>query len=440
MKHNILIIIFLVLFRICSITAAGYESIYGFWRGAVERNGSVQIVEFMFIPKGDSAEGTYNIPEMGLFDEPVNEISLNDQALRFRFFMGYFDAYIDTETGEITGDNKKWDPPLRINLKKSLPDKQCFTKENITFNNKNILLKGTLYKPACADYFPAVLIVHGAEEPKSRRAWRYRYFAYLLAKNGIGSLIYDSRGVDSSSGNPDASIFELADDAVCGLNYLSVRSDVLKNKIGILGISRGGWTSAIAMNKTSAISFAVLFLGPSVSVWEQDQDAVRFSMKQDGFEIEQIDSALKHNKLYFECINDKSKWSSLERSVNNLKNRPWAKYIQTPRMYNDSDMIWWMKNKYDPIGDLSSSLVPVLSIFGENDPLVPPSENEYKMGQYLSKSGSKYEIIVAPQLPHNVHYNQFLKTGKWDWPGGYWVWPKRSVFLETKLVEWIKER
>lgn len=416
-----------------------HDNLTGFWHGAVNRLGSIQIVEFNFFDEGNTVTGNYSIPDMGLYEEPVDELNFNYPNMRFKTFMGYFDVSIDSISGEITGTNTKWDPPLTIHLKKMLSPQSLYNKEYISFPGNGNKISGNLFKPVGKNTFPVVILIHGADEPQSRRNWRYRYFAYLLSGNGYGTMIFDKRGIDSSTGNKDADFFELAEDVKAGVEYLSSRNDVEKDKIGILGASRGGWVAEIYAANYHDIAFAILFLGPSQSVWEQQLDAVEYQMKQENFEQVVIDSAVQNNKLYFQTVNDKKKWDSFQKSVIALKDKEWKQYLQLTETYNDSDMIWWRKNNYNPEKDLKNVKCPVLSIFGANDPLVPPEKNIEKMQQYLFQSGQKFEIKIITGLPHNIHYNQTLRGGEWKWPSGYWVWPKKSIELERTIIEWLNK-
>jgi dienelactone hydrolase len=430
---------FLILILAVTNFIYGNTDFTGYWNGGVERLGAIQPVEFNFYNDNGILKGTYNIPDMGLFDEPVEELKIEFSSIKFKIFMGYFDASLDTVTGEITGTNKNWNPSINIHLKKMLKPGNLFTKEYISFYNKDIRTAATLFKPIGIRNFPVVIIIHGSGEPQSRRNWRYRYFAYLLANNGIGALIYDKRGIDSSTGNKDADLYELSSDVESGVKYLLSRNDVEKNKIGVLGISRGGWVTEICASKFENIGFAILFVGPSVSVWEQQLDAVEFQMKSENYSQTNIDSALDNNKQYFETVNDKNRWEEFKKSLVYLKDKTWNQYIQLPETYNDSDMIWWRKNDYNPEKDLMNTKCTVLSIMGESDVLVPPQRNYNKMQKYLSASGQPFEIKIIPGLPHNIHFNQTLEGGEWNWPKSYWVWPKKSILLEETIISWLKK-
>ena len=56
----------------------------GHWSGAVVRENAIQLVDVRLAGSGDSLSGTYDIPELGLFDVPLREVSLSDSVLTLR--------------------------------------------------------------------------------------------------------------------------------------------------------------------------------------------------------------------------------------------------------------------------------------------------------------------------------------------------------------------
>ncbi len=428
----------LLLITIISNLTFGNTDLTGYWHGAVDRFGAVQLIEFNFYNDSGELKGIYNIPDMGLYEVPVEELHFELPVLTFKIFMGNFDMKLDTISGEITGVNESWKPSINIHLKKMLKPSMLFTKEYITIYNKSDRIASTLFKPVNKTKFPVVILIHGAENPR-RSNWRYRYFAYLFANNGYGVLIYDKQGLDSSTGNPDADFYELAEDVGAAAEYLSKRNDVEADKIGVLGGSRGGWVAEVCAANIEKIRFAVLFLGPSQSVWEQQIDAVEYRMKQENFQQSAIDTAAQNNRMYFETVNNKRKWSRFKTSLAYLKGKEYNQYLQLPETYNDSDMVWWRNNNYNPEHDLKNVKCPVLSVLGEDNVLVPPDRNYDNMQRFLSQSGQTFEIKIIPGLPHNVHLNQTLRGGEWKWPNAFWVWPKKSIVLEETVLNWLNK-
>lgn len=264
--------------------------------------------------------------------------------------------------------------------------------------------------------------------------------AYILANNGIGVLIYDKRGAGNSTGSGDASIFDLADDGIAAVNYLSGRKELQIQKIGLLGTSQGGWIVSIISSRISNIDFIILNVGPAVSTYQQEIDRVAFSMRYDGFWEKTIDSAVVHTRLYLNAARNNSGWDELKKSKETFKNTSWGKdYLQLPVQMNDPDMIWWRQNYYDPKNDLSNLKCRVLSIMGDIDRYVPPQTNKQLMESYLTKATVAYKIIVFTGADHSMLSWQKLRGGEWEWPDKYWIWSKKPITFYSEIINWIKQ-
>ena len=412
----------------------------GYYKGAVTRDGSVQLIDVGFYTENGEQKGKYFMPEAGLYDVPAKIENLGDSFV-INIYYGNFLCYISKDKYEITGISEKWDPKIRIHLKKSESFEKKFTEEEITFNNGTVTLTGTLFKPLTGNKPTTyVALVHGSDY-QDRNTPYYRSLGYILAESGIGVLLYDKRGCGKSSGNLNSASFgDLAEDAASALEYLKNRSDLNIYKSGLLGTSQGGWISSIAANKTSNCDFMVLNVGPAVSLFEQDINRVEYSLKDDGWDPGIIDSAVSYTKLYFEFVKsgNMKDWSKLENFSQKIKSRDWAEYVNIPVKKDDEDIIWWRLNSYDPAQDLVKIKCPVLSIFGGKDVLVPPAENHKRMDSLLALSGCKYKIEIISGCAHDMMTYQGLNGQNWKWPEVYWQWRKQPAEYSELLINWIK--
>lgn len=117
------------------------------------------------------------------------------------------------------------------------------------------------------------MIVHGSAP--FRRGF-YTQWADSLVGRGTAVLVPDKRGVGGSGGafetrnNAARSYLELlAGDIVAGVTYLRSRSEIDPRRIGLVGISQGGWVGPLAAAKDSSIAFLVLLSGPATSTGEE---------------------------------------------------------------------------------------------------------------------------------------------------------------------------
>jgi pimeloyl-ACP methyl ester carboxylesterase len=410
----------------------------GRYEGALTRDGSVQLISLDF----SDTIITYDIPELGFYDVKCEKIFWNKDTLNINIYYGNFYCFFDKNTGDISGISQKWDPKIRLHLKKEKQKEKNFIDEEVQFRSSAVSLSGVIFKPKNSNEpIPYVILIHGSDY-QDRNTPYYHSLGYVLASNGIGVLLYDKRGCGHSTGSLEQSSFsDLANDGVAALGLLKGRKDLNISKIGFLGTSQGGWVSTIAADKTNDCSFIIMNVGPSVSLFEQDIDRVQYSMVADGWETPIVDSAVAYTKLYFKYVqSDNAKdWKVLEKYCSAIRNKEWAEYLNIPTKESDEDILWWRKNAFDPTDYLKQIKCPVLSIFGEKDVLVPPSKNETKMDSLLKLSGTQYKIITIKGCAHDMLTYQGLNGANWNWPSVYWQWRKQPEEFMKTILEWVEK-
>lgn len=417
------------------------QNLSGRFEGAVNRDGSIQLVNFNFYSEDGIQKGTYEIPEIGSFDVPIDKIELKNDTLNIKFYYGNFFCFLNETKDGITGISEKWNPKIRLHVKETPAREKPYIKEEITFNNANVKLSGMIYQPKNRVGRPVnyVILVHGSGA-QDRFSPYYISLGYNLAKNGFGVLLYDKRGTGLSSGNFESSSMEdLADDAVAALNYLKNRKDIMKSEIGFLGTSQGGWISSIAANKSKDCNFLILNVGPAVSVFEQDINRVEYSMKNDGWKQSSIDSAVLYTELYFKYARDNSPetWKKLNKFSKDIINKDWVDNVNIPE--NKNDFEWWRNNNFDPEKTLKNLNCRTLCLFAEYDPLVPPKENENLMREYLTLAGIEFDIKVIPGTLHDMKTFQGLNGDDWNWPIGYWEWRKQPYSFLDNIIQFLNK-
>jgi uncharacterized protein len=145
-------------------------------------------------------------------------------------------------------------------------------------------LAGTLTLPGGPGPFPAVALVHGSG-PTARDESSI-YAAYFVSR-GFAVLAYDKRGIGESGGRypgEGASSDALAlysRDAAAALRFLAARPEVDPVRVGLAGDSQAGWIMPTAAALSPA-HFVVAFVGPTVSVGEQELWASLTNLGQSG--------------------------------------------------------------------------------------------------------------------------------------------------------------
>jgi len=140
--------------------------------------------------------------------------------------------------------------------------------EEVRFTSGPITLGGTLTLPDEPPPYPALVLVHGsnAQTRDAFGPWS-RFFAGL----GYAVLSYDKRGTGMSTGDwRQADFRTLADDVIAGVRHLATRSDIRADRVGLWGISQGGWiVPIVAADAPRDIAFVVVHAGSGTTVREE---------------------------------------------------------------------------------------------------------------------------------------------------------------------------
>jgi hypothetical protein len=139
-------------------------------------------------------------------------------------------------------------------------------REDVSFKNRNVTLAGRVVLPPGNEPHPAIVFVHGSG-PGSREELVTQ--ADFFALNGIASLVYDKRGCGASTGDIETAEFsDLAGDALAALALLQKRGDIDPARVGLWGISQGGWLVAEAASLSPDVAFIISESGPGCTVEE----------------------------------------------------------------------------------------------------------------------------------------------------------------------------
>lgn len=157
-------------------------------------------------------------------------------------------------------------PPDRRILGPSLAD---LDYSETTFDNGALDLAGLLFRPQGDGPFPVAVIIHGSGTSRRDNPW-YLSVAAELQSNGVAVLLPDKRGSEDSGGNwRDTSLEELATDTEAALDHVAALPGVDPDRIGVIGMSQGGWIAPIVAARQPEVSFVVSMSGAGVTAEEQ---------------------------------------------------------------------------------------------------------------------------------------------------------------------------
>jgi dipeptidyl aminopeptidase/acylaminoacyl peptidase len=148
--------------------------------------------------------------------------------------------------------------------------------ETITFQNGDVTLAGTLDLPAGEGPFPAIVTIHGSP-PLTRNDIYNLRISHFFVQHGYAVLRYDKRGAGESTGkyqgvgteDGEATLNDLADDALAGVQFLKNHDLIDSDMIGLAGHSQAGWIIPLAASKSPDVAFMIISSGPTSTVGQE---------------------------------------------------------------------------------------------------------------------------------------------------------------------------
>ncbi len=276
-------------------------------------------------------------------------------------------------------------------------------QEEVTFTNGNVTLSGTLIFPATPPPHPVIVYAAGGSIYGTREM--FRVFAEFLALHGVAGLIYDKRGLGSSTGDwLRAGFDELADDALAGVRLVKARSDIDARHIGLMGASQSGWIVALAAARSRDVAFIVSQSGSGVGVEEQELYRSEAWLRADGFSEEDIRDAMKFIRRRYQCAVTGEGWDALTEVEREASKKSWFAYTGGHAGKDNPFWGFWrLIHNFDPVPVLEKVQCPVLAVLGAKDTFVPAEKSARIWQAALAKAGNKdVTIKVFPDGDHSL--------------------------------------
>ncbi|MGZ8829583.1 MAG: alpha/beta hydrolase family protein [Thermoanaerobaculia bacterium] len=295
-------------------------------------------------------------------------------------------------------------------------------------------LGATLLMPAGPAPHPAVVLIHGSHGP-SREDLRGP--ATLFARNGIAALIYDKRDLGADQRREHRYSFqELADDARAAVRLLKQHGDIDPARIGVFGISEGGWVAPIVASDNSDVAFVITVSAPAVSYAAVEDAMTRAQLRAEGRPQSDIGRAIRLLHRVNDYVRFRGDGAALTRDLEDASRESWAHNIALPRTTPSEEEIRndvrWRELDLDAGAYWRRVHVPVFAAWGDHDPH-PVAESESTMRTALALAGNgEVTLRVFPNATHEL----LVATR----PGEPWQWPRLAPHFIDEMLRWTSAR
>jgi pimeloyl-ACP methyl ester carboxylesterase len=270
-----------------------------------------------------------------------------------------------------------------------------------------------------ASYSPAgetaIVALHGAGAG-TRDFFLYEHLHEVLPPVGIGVVTFDRRGDGESTGDSSRGRFDVqVGDA------LAVRETIDAKRVGLWGISQGGWIGPLAAAASDRVAFLVLVSAAGVSPSEQMFYANAEQLRLAGYDESVIEQALALRRRFEDGVHGHTPhheelaadlWAALDE--------PWFGLLYMPPELLDEESrgLWIEEMDFDPRPIFERVRVPTLLFYGEADSWIPVPES---IEEWRAVRGDNVDIVVIPQAEHDLTLSDGMLAPQY----------------ERTLVEWL---
>lgn len=301
------------------------------------------------------------------------------------------------------------------------------------FQNGEADLRGTLVLPIEPGPHPAIVFMHGSG-PEKRGLWFH--FADQFAREGVAALIYDKRGSgNSEGGNPRDPYAALAADAVAGVDWLTTLPEIDPHRIGLWGISEGGWTAPLAASMSLGdVNFLVVVSGTGAAPEDEDVYSIRTHLEDQNFPSDDIELAISMRMLINDYYRTGDGREGLLESVLGVETTAWYEAAGTYLPPASDIYVYgsdeWRRHMefldFDAVPLISELEIPMLFVHGGRDRSYPTDQSVERLEQVAALPGKEITVVVYPQADHAILAR-------------YLPWPRYADGYIDQMVTWVVE-
>lgn len=307
-------------------------------------------------------------------------------------------------------------------------------EEAVSFENGGVTLAGTILVPEGKGPIPAIVCTHGSG-PGDRQFAAYRSEGVFYARLGLAALLYDRRGSGKSGGDAaTASMEDLADDAVAGVELLKAKKNIVASEIGVSGVSQGGWITPLSAGRSKAVAFVVVRSASGINPMDQSIFNVENVLRRAGHGESAVTQATHLRKRLYALARSDVPDPDLPAALEAVHSEPWFKDSALPYPLSVASVSPGEKRflTFEPLPAWERVTVPVLAIWGGSDIEVPAARSRELIEAALARGGNHdHTLVLYPAADHALRIVRET--------GAPWDFPRTAPGARLLIAEWLRE-
>ncbi len=247
--------------------------------------------------------------------------------------------------------------------------------------------------------FPALLLLPGSG-PSTRSD--SEAFAQPFLRAGFAVLAFDKRGCGDSTGSwLTSSLDDLAADGRALFDWVAARAEVEAGRVGLVGISQGGWVAPLVASGRAEVAFIIALTGGGVSPRVIERFDYERRLERAGVVGDDLASARRTIDAYFAYLSGGAPRSAVTSQLESGKERSWPGDLGIGRVLPSEAQrpAWAWVATFDPEPSLRSLRSPVLAMIGGRD-RDPSMEVKAWQAALAENPDPRTEIRVTPGAGH----------------------------------------
>jgi alpha-beta hydrolase superfamily lysophospholipase len=297
------------------------------------------------------------------------------------------------------GDSDKCQPPPGTQL--------------LSFSSDGNQLRGFVDLPPSAGPHPIVLIAHGSgttdvfhgDTPYNGR---YELLRKTFRDAGFATAVWDKAGNGCSSGKYSSGnpIRERARETVAALGALEQRSDIDARRMGVWGISQGGWIGPMVAVQTDDVAFLILVSAPAHDAISALEYQALATLRRQGVPPAEVALVARHLRRALAIVRAGGAAAEYEAAIEPLRKYPVFLELGITIEGTAEDLRKW-QNEVDFQYRVDTAVLamhqPVLVLLGDRDDLIDWRESQRRFAQWFRESDNRRsQVKVLKRTDHNM--------------------------------------